>query len=101
MRLQKLEAHFKGHPEDFVLRAERTCDSASKAADSGGTLPTFMLSHTCLAGHLQWCSAKSANTVLPGVGEGAGCVESRFPPYLLKNKKNPVWARRLLEGVNS
>lgn len=53
-----------------------------------GTLPTFMLPHTCLAGHLQWwCSAKSANTVLPGVGEGAGCVESRFPLYLKKEKK--------------
>lgn len=51
-----------------------------------GTLPTFMPPHTCLAGHLQWCSAKSANTVLPGVGEEAGCVESRFPPYLKKKK---------------
>lgn len=58
-----------------------------------GTLPTFMPAHTCLAGHLQQCGAKSASTVLPGDGEGGrGVWNLGFPltyllTYLQKKKK--------------
>lgn len=90
MRLQKLQAHLKRPFRRFPARSRVLVTQQRRLQTQVGTLPTFMPAHTCLAGHLQQCGAKSASTVLPGDGEGGGVCGILVSPlltYLLTKKK--------------
>lgn len=84
-RVQKLQADFKGHSEDFISRGGYLWLSIEGCRPEGWWLSTLMAARTCLRGHPESNRTKSESTVLMGeMGRTLGV----FLIYLKEKKKS-------------